>query len=160
MPPDRPDPVDGHGRDDGRDPLRTVAREWGRMGITGFGGPPTHILLLRQLCVQRRGWIPADEFEDAIAACNLLPGPASTQLAIYCAGRVAGWPGALVGGAGFILPGLATILALAWLFLSASPPESVRAAGAGAGAAVAAVAVRAALDLALPSWRRVAGLAA
>jgi chromate transporter len=160
VPPDRPDPVDGHGRDDGRDPLRTVAREWGRMGITGFGGPPTHILLLRQLCVQRRGWIPADEFEDAIAACNLLPGPASTQLAIYCAGRVAGWPGALVGGAGFILPGLATILALAWLFLSASPPESVRAAGAGAGAAVAAVAVRAALDLALPSWRRVAGLAA
>ncbi len=157
MQPDRPDPADGHGRDAGRDPLLTVAREWGRMGITGFGGPPTHILLLRQLCVQRRGWIPADEFEDAIAACNLLPGPASTQLAIYCAGRVAGWPGALVGGAGFILPGLATILALAWLFLSASPPESVRAAGAGAGAAVAAVAVRAALDLAVPSWRRVAG---
>ena len=70
------------------------------MGVTGFGGPPTHIVLLRQLCVEREGRIPADEFEDAIAACNLLPGPASTQLAIYCAGRVGGLPGALVGGAG------------------------------------------------------------
>jgi chromate transporter len=141
------------------EPLRTVAREWGRLGAIGFGGPPTHILLLRQLCVQRRGWIPAEEFEDAIATCNLLPGPSSTQLAIFCAGRVGGWPGALVGGAGFILPGLAIIIALAWLFLSSSPPDWVRAAGAGGGAAVAAVALRAALDLALPSWRRVAGVA-
>jgi chromate transporter len=137
--------------------LRTVAREWARLGVTGFGGPPTHIALLRRLCVQRREWIPADEFEDAIATCNLLPGPSSTQLAIYCAGRVAGWPGALVGGAGFILPGLAGILALAWLFLASSPPDWVRAAGAGGGAAVAAVAVRAGLDLAVPAWRRTAG---
>jgi chromate transporter len=144
----------------GRGPIATVAREWGRIGVTGFGGPPTHIVLLRQLCVQRRGWIPADEFEDAIAACNLLPGPASTQLAMYCAGRVAGVPGVLVGGAGFIVPGLVTILALAALFLSSSPPDWVRAAGAGGGAAVAAVAVRAALDLAGPSWRRAAGVPA
>jgi chromate transporter len=141
------------------EPLGTVAREWGRLGVIGFGGPPTHIVLLRQLCVQRRGWIPADEFEDAIAACNLLPGPSSTQLAIYCAGRVGGPPGALVGGAGFIVPGLAVIIALAALFLSSSPPGWVRAAGAGGGSAVAAVAVRAALDLALPSWARAAGAA-
>ena len=84
--------------------------------------------------------------------CNLLPGPASTQLAIYCASRVAGWPGAIVGGAGFILPGLAVILALAALFLSGSAPEWARALGAGGGAAVAAVAVRAGVDLMRPSW--------
>jgi chromate transporter len=141
------------------EPLRTVVREWGRLGVIGFGGPPTHIVLLRQLCVQRREWIPADEFEDAIAACNLLPGPSSTQLAIYFAGRVGGWRCALVGGAGFIVPGLAIIIALAALFLSSSPPDAVRAAGAGGGAAVAAVAVRAALDLAVPSWERAAGAA-
>jgi chromate transporter len=150
----------GEARAGGSGVLRTVAREWGRMGVTGFGGPPTHIVLLRDLCVEREGWIPADEFEDAIAACNLLPGPASTQLAIYCAGRVGGWPGAVVGGAGFILPGLAAILLLAWLFLSGSPPDAVRAAGAGAGAAVSAVALRAAADLARPSWSRASGRAA
>ena len=119
--------------------------------MVGFGGPPTHIVLLRELCVERREWIAASEFEDAIAVCNLLPGPASTQLAIYCASRVAGWPGAIVGGAGFILPGLAVILGLAALFLSGSAPEWVRALGAGGGAAVAAVAVRAGVDLMRPS---------
>ncbi|MGB0096983.1 MAG: chromate transporter, partial [Solirubrobacteraceae bacterium] len=66
-------------------PLRTVAREWTRLGVTGFGGPPTHIALIRRLVVERAHWLDAREFEDAIAACNLLPGPASTQLAIFCA---------------------------------------------------------------------------
>jgi chromate transporter len=134
--------------------LRTVAQEWGRIGCIGFGGPPTHIALLRDLCVTRRSWLTADEFEDAVAACNLLPGPASTQLAIYCARRVRGRTGALVGGAAFIIPGLALILALAALFLSGSPPRWVRGAGAGAGAAVAAVAVHAGSGLVPASWRR------
>ena len=71
-------------------PVREVVREWGRIGVVGFGGPPAHIALLRDLCVTRRGWIGAREFEDANAACGLLPGPASTQLAIYCARRVGG----------------------------------------------------------------------
>ncbi|MDQ3631172.1 MAG: chromate transporter, partial [Actinomycetota bacterium] len=64
--------------------LRTVAREWGRIGLIGFGGPPAHVVLLRELCVERRGWMSARDFEDANAACGLLPGPASTQLAIFC----------------------------------------------------------------------------
>ena len=62
----------------------------GRIGITGFGGPPAHIALLRGLCVQRNPWLSAAEFEDGIAATSVLPGPASTQLAIFCAWRLAG----------------------------------------------------------------------
>ncbi|HEY4561631.1 MAG TPA: chromate transporter, partial [Thermoanaerobaculia bacterium] len=123
--------------------LSEIAREWGRIGCVGFGGPPAHISLLRELCVERRGWLSAHEFEDAIAACNLLPGPASTQLAIFCAWRLGGRRGALLGGLGFVLPGLVLILGLSILFLAGSPPAWVRGAGAGAGAAVAAVAVRA-----------------
>jgi chromate transporter len=136
-----------------RVPRKTVLREWGRIGCIGFGGPPTHIALLRELCVERRRWLSAAEFEDAIAACNLLPGPASTQLAIYCAWRLRGRPGALVGGCAFILPGLIVILALAAFFLG-SPPLWARGAAAGAGAGVAAVAVQAALSLAPDSRRR------
>lgn len=133
--------------------LVTVAREWGRIGCIGFGGPPTHIALLRQLCVERRGWMDEQEFADAVAACNLLPGPASTQLAIFCAWRVRGRVGAVVGGVLFIVPGLIVILALAALFLSGSPPRWVSGAGAGAGAAVAAVAVQAGWSLIPASWR-------
>src|SRR3954466_1004022 len=134
--------------------LATVLREWGRIGCIGFGGPPAPIALLRKLCVQDRRWLDAQEFEDAIAACNLLPGPASTQLAIFCAWRVRGRAGALVGGAAFIVPGLIVILALAALFLEGDPPVWVKAAGAGAGAAVAAVAAQAATSLMPAGWKR------
>ena len=136
-----------------RVPLSTVLREWGRIGCIGFGGPPTHIKLLRELCVEHRKWLDAQEFEDAIAACNLLPGPASTQLAIFCAWRIRGRLGALVGGAAFIVPGLVVILALSVLFLTGSPPLWVLGAGAGAGAAVPAVAVQAGWSLLGASWR-------
>jgi chromate transporter len=131
--------------------LATILREWGRIGCIGFGGPPTHIALLRELCVRRRHWLADDDFEDALAACNLLPGPASTQLSIYCAWRLRGRRGALVGGVAFIVPGLVLILALSALFLAGSPPRWALGAGAGAGAAVAAVAVDAGWSLVGPS---------
>jgi chromate transporter len=136
-------------------PLSTVAREWTRIGVTGFGGPPAHIALLRELMVDRMGWMDAREFQDANAACGLLPGPASTQLSIFCAYRVAGPAGAIVGGLGFITPAVILILALSLLFLSHSPPLWVRGAGAGAGAVVAAVALHAARGLIGSSLDRV-----
>ena len=104
--------------------------------------------------MRRRRWLDEQDFEDAIAACNLLPGPASTQLAIYCAWRLRGRVGALVGGLAFIVPGLLLIVALSALFLASSPPRWVLGAGAGAGAAVAAVAVQAGASLVPASWKR------
>jgi len=133
--------------------LGAVAREWGRIGVVGFGGPPAHIALLRELVVERRRWLGAEQFEDGVAAVNLLPGPASTQLAIFTAWRTRGVAGALVGGLCFIVPGLVLIIALAALFLG-DPPDWIRGAGAGAGAAVAAVAVQAGLLLLRPAWSR------
>ncbi len=134
--------------------LATIVREWGRIGCIGFGGPPAHIALLRKLCVTDRGWLAAADFEDGIAACNLLPGPASTQLAIYCAWRLRGAIGALAGGFCFIVPGLVVILGLSAVFLAAHPPGWIGAAAAGAGAAVPAVALAAAAGLVPASWRR------
>jgi chromate transporter len=138
-------------------PLTTMAKEWGRIGCTGFGGPPTHIAMLRRLVVERERWLAEGEFEDAIAATNLLPGPASTQLAIFCAWRLRGVRGALVGGLSFICPGLAAIIALAAVFLLGNPPTAVLGASLGAGAAVAPVALGAAIGLMPASWRRTAG---
>jgi len=137
--------------------LPTVLREWGRIGCIGFGGPPAHIALFRDLCVVRRRWLGPGQFEDAIAATNLLPGPGSTQLAIFCAWRLRGLPGALIGGTAFVLPGLAAIVGLAAIFLASAPPSWVLGAGAGAGAAVAAVALRAGVGLIPSSWARARG---
>ena len=141
-------------------PLTTIAREWGRIGCIGFGGPPAHIALLRSLCVERRGWLSHEEFEDGIAATNLLPGPASTQLAILCAWRLRGPWGAVVGGLCFIVPGLVVILALSVLFFAPHAPLWIRGASAGAGAVVPAVALQAALGLLPGSWRRAGGTTA
>ncbi len=131
----------------------TVLREWGRIGALGFGGPPAHVALLREAVVERRGWLQSREFEDAFAACQLLPGPASTQLSIYCARRVAGTAGAFVGGLAFILPGLVLTLAIAAVALQDEPPDWVSAFGAGAAAAVVAVVAQAGLALVRSSYR-------
>ncbi len=136
-----------------RVPVTTVLREWARIGAIGFGGPPAHVALLRDLCVERRGWIGAREFEDANAACGLLPGPASTQLAIYCARRVGGPAGAVAGGLAFILPGLVLLIAISAVALADRPPDWIGALGAGAGAAVVAVVVQAGVALARTSLR-------
>jgi chromate transporter len=139
-------------------PLVTIAREWARIGCTSFGGPAAQIALLRRLCVEDRAWLSEAEFEDAIAAVNLLPGPAAAQLAIFCAWRLRGFVGGAVGGLCLIAPGLTMILALAILFLQSNPPLWIRGAAAGSGAAVSAVAVQASCSLLPASWRR-AGLA-
>jgi chromate transporter len=138
--------------------LLVIAREWSRLGCIGFGGPPTHIALLRKLCVDQNEWMDSHEFEDAIATTNLLPGPASTQLAIYCAWRLRGRVGAIIGGVCFIVPGLIIILALSSVYLARHPPTWILGATAGAGAAVSAVALSAAWRLVPASWtRRVPG---
>ena len=86
----------------------------------------------------------------AIRSVYLLPGPASMQLSRRP------WPDRRGGcrWPGVHRPGLAVILALAVVFLAASPPLWVLGAGAGAGAAVAAVAVHAGTSLVPASWAR------
>jgi chromate transporter len=105
----------------------------------------------------RPGAAGSRDFKDAIAACNLLPGPASTQLAIFCAWRVRARTGALVGGACFILPRTDPDPRARRTLPRRSPPRWIRGAGAGAGAAVAAVALRAGSALLPDSWRRAKG---
>ncbi|NNN14776.1 MAG: chromate efflux transporter [Acidimicrobiaceae bacterium] len=135
--------------------LGTIIREWTRIGCVGFGGPPTHISFFRRLCVEQRSWMDESDFEDAIAATNLLPGPASTQLAIFCAWRLRGAAGAVIGGVCFIIPGLLLILLLAFFLMSSHSPVWVLGASAGAGAAVPAVALNASWSLAPASHRRI-----
>jgi chromate transporter len=111
--------------------------------------------LLRRLCVEQRKWISSEEFEEGIAATNLLPGPASTQLAIFCAWRLRGMGGAILGGLCFIVPGLILILALSAVLFASHPPNWILGAAAGSGAAVPAVALHAASGLVPASWKRI-----
>jgi chromate transporter len=88
-----------------------------KLGAIAFGGPAVHVAMLREETVRRRRWLPDSEFLDLFGAVSVLPGPTSTQLAIVLARRRAGWAGLVVGGACFVLPAMAIVLALAWAYV-------------------------------------------
>ena len=84
-----------------------------RLGFTAFGGPAAHIAMMREEVVRKRQWVSAERFVDLIGVTNLIPGPSSTELAIYLGYLRAGWLGLLVAGICFIGPAMLIVLALA-----------------------------------------------
>jgi len=97
--------------------LRELFRLFLRLGLTAFGGPAAHIVLMEREAVERRGWMSRAQFLDLVGACNLLPGPGSTQVAMALGYCRAGWPGLLIAGSCFILPASLATLALAWAYV-------------------------------------------
>jgi chromate transporter len=88
-----------------------------KMGFTAFGGPAAHIGMFHDEVVIRRKWLDDQEFLDLLGATNLIPGPNSTEMAIHISFIRAGWAGLVLGGACFILPAMAIIMALAWVYV-------------------------------------------
>src|SRR5579859_1668891 len=101
-----------------RPPLREVAAIFTRLGFTAFGGPAAHIAMMRHELVERRKWLDDGRFADLLGLVNLIPGPSSTELAIYLGYLRAGWPGLLLAGACFILPAMLIVLAFAWAYVA------------------------------------------
>src|SRR5207249_10717895 len=85
-------------------PLREVVSLFLRLGFTAFGGPAAHIAMMEDETVRRRRWLTREQFLDLFGAASLLPGPRSTELAIYLGFQRACWLGLVAGGAFFILP--------------------------------------------------------
>src|SRR5262249_24290320 len=75
-----------------------------RLGLTSFGGPVAHRGYFRDECVVRRRWIEERTYADLVALCQLLPGPASSQVGIAVGIFRAGLPGGLAAWLGFTLP--------------------------------------------------------
>src|SRR2546430_10949092 len=96
--------------------LRDLARLFGRLSITAFGGPAAHIALMERELVQQRGWLSDREFLDLVGASNAIPGPTSTEVALYTGRRHGGIPGLVVAGLGFIVPAALIVGGLAWAY--------------------------------------------
>jgi chromate transporter len=106
------------GPDSSRHTLVEVLWLFLRLGFTAFGGPAAHIAMMREEVVRRRQWISDERFVDLIGITNLIPGPSSTELAIYLGYLRAGWPGLLVAGICFIGPAMLIVLALARAYVT------------------------------------------
>ncbi len=99
-----------------RQALREVAALFFQLGWIAFGGPAAHIALMRREVVIRRKWLTEQQFLDLLGASNLIPGPTSTELAIYLGYARAGHLGLVLAGALFILPAMLLVLMLAWAY--------------------------------------------
>ncbi|MDF5705436.1 chromate efflux transporter [Aeromonas hydrophila subsp. hydrophila] len=83
------------------------------LGCISFGGPAAHIGYFQRTFVERLGWLTQAEFAQLLALCQLLPGPASSQLGFAIGRQRAGLGGALAAFAGFTLPSFLLLLAAA-----------------------------------------------
>ncbi len=96
--------------------LGEVAALFLKLGTIAFGGPAAHIALMRREVVDRLHWVDDQQFLDLVGAANLIPGPTSTELAIYLGYVRAGWRGLIAAGALFIAPAMVIVLAFAWAY--------------------------------------------
>ena len=124
-----------------------VMRVFLLLGLIAFGGPAAHVALMRRELVVRRKWLPESEFLRMFAACNLIPGPSSTELAIYLGYRRAGWRGLLAGGISFILPAMLIMLFIAWAYQRYGTNSQALGILYGIRAAVVGIVVWAIIDL-------------
>ena len=88
-----------------------------RLGTTAFGGPAAHIAMMEDEVVRRRQWVTREKFLDLLGAANLIPGPSSTEMAIFIGYLCKGWAGFLLGGVCFIAPAMMIVIVLAWAYM-------------------------------------------
>lgn len=93
-------------------------RFWLKLGFVSFGGPAGQIAIMHAELVERRRWISERRFLHALNFCMVLPGPEAQQLAIYLGWLLHRTWGGLAAGLLFVLPSLAILIALAWIYVA------------------------------------------
>ena len=88
-----------------------------RLGVTAFGGPAAHIAMMENEVVTRRRWVTHERFLDMLGAANLIPGPSSSELAVFIGYDQAGLLGLLVAGVCFVLPAALMTAGIAWAYV-------------------------------------------
>src|SRR5208282_312937 len=88
-----------------------------KLGLVAFGGPAAHIAMMEEETVRRKHWLSREKFLDLLGAANLIPGPTSTETAIYIGYQQAGLVGLFIAGVCFILPAAVIVSVLAWVYV-------------------------------------------
>jgi chromate transporter len=143
--------------------LGEITRLFLRLGLTAFGGPAAHLGLMEREAVTRRRWMTRESFLDLVGACNLLPGPSSTQVAMALGYTRLGWLGLGTAGVCFITPAALATLGLAWVYVRYGSLPQVQGLLYGAKPAMVALIVQAVWKLGRTAlkniWLAAAGVA-
>ncbi|MGH8129837.1 MAG: chromate transporter, partial [Steroidobacteraceae bacterium] len=127
---------------------REAFRFWLKLGLISFGGPVAQIAIMHRELVDVRRWFDERTFMHALNFCILLPGPEALQLAIWLGWRLHGAIGGIVAGLCFILPAMALLLGLSFVYALHGDLPLVAAALAGLKAVVIALIVQALVRIA------------
>jgi chromate transporter len=95
-----------------------------RLGLTSFGGPIAHLGYYERTYVRQRQWLSPDEYAGLVALCQMVPGPASSQVGYLIGLRRAGWGGAFAAWAGFTSPSAIVMFGFALLAPSLEGPTT------------------------------------
>ena len=128
-----------------------------KLGATAFGGPAM-VAYIRQMAVDRKGWLNARRFDDGLALCQAVPGATAMQTAAYVGLSVRGVSGAAVSFVGFGLPAFGLMLALSAVYARTHSLPGVVSAFSGLQAIVVAIVANAAVSFGwttLKHWRQV-----
>ena len=123
-----------------------------KIGAIGFGGGMAVIALIERECVRRRKCVEAEEFLHGVGLGQIL-GPFAVNAAIFIGYRMAGIFGGLVAATAFMLPSLALVIALSWLYFTFHTIPSLQGALAGVGPVVIALILSAAGTMGFKSLR-------
>src|SRR5690349_12559904 len=97
-------------------PFSQALRFWLKLGFISFGGPAGQIAIMHRELVEQRRWISERRFLHALNYCMLLPGPEAQQLATYIGWLMHRTWGGIVAGGLFVLPSLAILIFLSWVY--------------------------------------------
>lgn len=83
-----------------------------RANIVGYGGGPATIPLIEKEVVSNHGWMTGEQFANALAVGNTLPGPIATKMAGYVGYFVGGWAGAVTALVASVGPTVVAMIGL------------------------------------------------
>jgi chromate transporter len=116
---------------------------WVRVAALSFGGPAGQIAVMHRILVEEKRWISESRFLHALNYCTLVPGPEAHKLAVYIGWLLHRTRGGMIAGLLFILPGMAALGILSWIYASYGNTGIVQALFFGLKAAVLAVVLQA-----------------
>ena len=118
-------------------------RFWLLLGFISFGGPAGQIAIMHRELVERRRWVSEKRFLHALNFCMVLPGPEAQQLATYLGWLMHRTRGGVLAGTLFVLPSLALLIALSWIYMAFGQQPLIAGIFYGIKPAVAAIVLHA-----------------